>query len=129
MLPTSPSPYEGPGEGLRDSKTQLRGLWFTPPNSPRPCPVSGKWLRARGLLSPTLSSRGGEGDEPHRFVGYGARCAQEFRESVQWPTNGWKQAASSPQPSPPEERESTRWLLKPNYYALGTCSASTQRAA
>jgi hypothetical protein len=50
-----------------------------------------------GLLSPTLSSKGGEGEKPARgFSGYDVRI--------------WF-GASSPRPSPPEEERESRGLL------------------
>src|SRR5436190_1703179 len=47
--------------------------------SPRPCPVTGEWLQARSLLSPALSSRGGEGEDPHSSSVTGRNVRISFR--------------------------------------------------
>jgi len=60
-----------------------------------------------GLLSPTLSSKGGEGEDSGSFSALGPNARSKNVETFHEPAPDVFEKASSPQPSPPEEERET----------------------
>src|SRR5437667_12426688 len=60
-----------------------------------------------GLLSPTRSSKGGEGEDSGSFSAPGPTARSKNVETFHEPAPDVFEKASSPQPSPPEEERET----------------------